>query len=81
MNVFTMIVIIVAICVVGDILKRIFDVKKIKATNPQQQDIAQLIAINEKLNNQVKALETRVINLETIVTQEGYDLKQTINSL
>lgn len=81
MNVFTMIVIIVAICVVGDILKRIFDVKKIKATTPQQQDIAQLIAINEKLNNQVKALETRVINLETIVTQEGYDLKQTINSL
>lgn len=81
MHVFTMVVIIVAICVVGDILKRIFDVKKIKATNPQQQEFEQLIAINEKLNDQVKALETRVVNLETIVTQEGYDLKQTINSL
>jgi len=45
MNVFTMVVIIVAICVVGDILKRIFDVKKIKATNPQQDDIQKLIAI------------------------------------
>jgi len=81
MNVFTMVVIIVAICVVGDILKRIFDVKKIKATNPQQDDIKKLIAINETLNTQVKTLESRVVNLEKIVTQEGYDLKQTINSL
>jgi len=81
MNVFTMVVIIVAICVIGDILKRIFDVKKIKATNPQQDDIARLIAINETLNSQVKTLETRVVNLEKIVTQEGYDLKHTINSL
>lgn len=81
MNVFTMVVIIVAICVVGDILKRIFDVKKIKATNPQQDDIQKLIAINETLNTQVKTLESRVVNLEKIVTQEGYDLKQTINSL
>jgi len=76
-----MVVIIVAICVIGDILKRIFDVKKIKATNPQQDDIARLIAINETLNSQVKTLETRVVNLEKIVTQEGYDLKHTINSL
>lgn len=81
MNVFTMIVIIVAIGVVGDVLKRIFDVKKIKATNPQQDDIARLIAINETLNAQVKTLESRVVNLEKIVTQEGYDLKHTINSL
>jgi len=43
--------------------------------------VQRLIAINEELNGQVKTLEKRVATLETIVTQEGYDLKQTINSL
>lgn len=81
MNVFTMVVIIVAICVLGDILKRIFEVKKIKAKSPHKEDIEQLIAINETLNTQVKTLESRVANLEKIVTEEGYDLKQTINNL
>lgn len=81
MNVFTMIVIIVGICVLGDVLKRIFDVKKIKKENPASDELNQLISINEQLNQQVKVLESRVSNLETIVTQEGYDLKQTINSL
>lgn len=81
MNVFTMVVVIVGICVAGDILKRMFDLKKIKAKSPQNDDVQRLIAINEQLNQQVKTLEKRVANLETIVTQEGYDLKQTINSL
>ena len=81
MHVFTMVVLIVAICAVGDIIKRIFDIKKIKASNPHQKDIEKLIAINETLNNQVKMLESRVVTLEKIVTEEGYDLKQTINSL
>lgn len=81
MNVFTMVVIIVAICVFGDVLKRIFDVKKVKSQQPQSDEFDKLININEQLNQQVKVLESRVSNLETIVTQEGYDLKQTINSL
>ncbi|NRA61483.1 MAG: hypothetical protein HRU25_11350 [Psychrobium sp.] len=80
MNVFTMIVFIVAICVLGEVLKKIFDLKKNKPAD-NSADIAKLVSINEKLNNQVQALETRVINLETIVTQEGYDLKSKINSL
>ena len=74
-----MIVAIVGIVVVGDILKRIFDVKKTAGAN--SNDVQRLIAINEELNGQVKTLEKRVATLETIVTQEGYDLKQTINSL
>ncbi|MGB1297007.1 MAG: hypothetical protein ACPG8A_01970 [Psychrobium sp.] len=81
MGLWTMIFAIVAICVIADVVKRMFDVKKIKASNPQSEDVARLIEINEQLNEQVKTLEKRVINLETIVTQEGYDLKQTINNL
>ena len=80
MNVFTMVVAIVAICVAGQVLKMIFDVKKTKPAN-DSDDMARLIEINEKLNEQLKALQTRVINLETIVTEEGYDLKGKINSL
>ncbi|OIQ48345.1 hypothetical protein ACMAZF_09045 [Psychrobium sp. nBUS_13] len=79
MGLWTMIVAIVGIVVVGDILKRIFDVKKTAGAN--SNDVQRLIAINEELNGQVKTLEKRVATLETIVTQEGYDLKQTINSL
>ena len=79
MGLWTMIVAIVGIVVVSDILKRIFDVKKTAGAN--SNDVQRLIAINEELNGQVKTLEMRVATLETIVTQEGYDLKQTINSL
>lgn len=81
MNVFTMIVLIVAIGVVGDIIKRVFDIKKIKASKPHQEDIERLITINETLNTQVKELESRIVTLEKIVTEDSYDLKQTINNL
>jgi len=80
MNVFTMVVIIVAICVLGDVLKKRSKGHKCK-TDEVENDMKKLIEINEQLNATVNSLQTRVANLETIVTQEGYDLKSTINSL
>jgi len=75
-----MIVIIVALGVFGDIMKK--RVKPHKCKNDgMEKDMEKLIGINEQLNATVKSLQTRVANLETIVTQEGYDLKSKINSL
>lgn len=80
MNVFTMVVLIVAICVFGDVMKK--RSKGAKGSNKElEQDLERLVSINEKMNNKVMILEERVANLETIVTQEGYDLKSKINSL
>jgi len=75
-----MIVIIVALCVFGDIMKKRAKPHKCKS-DELEKDMEKLIEINEQLNATVKSLQTRVANLETIVTQEGYDLKSKINSL
>lgn len=80
MHVFTMIVWIVGICVVGDIIKRRMTHKQDKANN-NTDEIQKLIEINEELNAKVKSLETRVVSLEAIVTDEGYELKQKIGGL
>ncbi|MDP2560177.1 hypothetical protein [Psychrobium sp. 1_MG-2023] len=80
MNVFTMVVIIVTVCVIGDVFKRAFDYKN-KKKQIGGEELDKLIAINEQLNTKVKSLESRVINLEAIVTGEGYDLKNKIDSL
>jgi|GEM_PF-5957635 len=80
MSLFTMIFLIVVSCVIGDIIKK--RSKNHKCNAPElEKDMERLISINEQLNGTVKSLQTRVANLETIVTQEGYDLKSKINSL
>lgn len=80
MSVYTMIVIIVALGIFGDVMKKRNKNHKCKAKE-LESDMQRLIEINERLNDTVKNLQTRVANLETIVTQEGYDLKNKINSL
>jgi len=75
-----MIFLIVALGIVGDIIKKKAKSHKCNA-DELERDMKRLIEINEQLNGTVKSLQTRVANLETIVTQEGYDLKSKINSL
>ena len=84
MSVFTMVVWIVAICVIGDIFKRKMSTKNSKSDDKNHinnDQVEKLISINQQLNQQVKSLESRVIHLEAIVTDEGYDLKQKLSSL
>ena len=80
MHIFTMIVWVVAICVVGDIIKRRMSHKNNKITN-NNEEVEKLIAINEQLDAVVKTLEARVISLEAIVTDEGYEFNQKISGL
>lgn len=80
MHFFTMLIWVVAICVVGDIIKRAMSHNKVKPHN-NHDEMEKLIEINEQLNARVKDLEARVISLEAIVTDEGYELKQKISGL
>lgn len=80
MSLYTMIVIIVALGILGDVLKKRSKNHNCK-TKDLESDMQRLIEVNEKLNEKVQNLQTRVANLETIVTQEGYDLKNKINNL
>jgi len=80
MSLYTMIFLIVALCIAGDVMKKRAKNHNCK-TKDLEHDLHKLIEINEQLNGTVKSLQTRVANLEAIVTQEGYDLKSKINSL
>lgn len=82
MSVLTMIIWIVAISVIGDIVKRIISTRSRTKKTPNNNDqVEKLIEINQKLNQQVKSLEQRINHIETIVTDEGYDLKRKISGL
>ncbi|MDO6612737.1 hypothetical protein Q4601_11140 [Shewanella sp. 1_MG-2023] len=50
---------------------------KIKSTKHDKDNDAEI----SMLRQQNKELQTRIATLETIVTEPGYDLKQTINGL
>ncbi|NRA85705.1 MAG: hypothetical protein HRU22_18595 [Gammaproteobacteria bacterium] len=81
MTIFTMIVWIVAISVIGGLIKS-YNNKPVQASTSSQDDaIDRLIKINANLNKKITALEERVITLEAIVTDEGYELKQRIGDL
>ena len=72
MNVFTMIVAIVAISFIGAVAI-LQQVKSIKKSKPSEKE--------EALGNQVKSLEKRVQILERIATDTKHTLKEEIDTL
>ena len=81
MSPFSMVVWIVGICVIGSIIKKTLERKVPLVDQASDDSIEKLVAINEQLNSKVKELEQRIISLEAIVTDEGYQLKQKITGL
>ena len=80
MSIFTMVVWIVLICVVGNLWSKHLKHKR-QGSNSQHKEIESLLAQNKALQEEMTQLKERVQVLETIVTDEGYDLKKTINGL
>jgi len=74
----TMVVVIV--CVVFGVLYKMYNKHlEFKAKTIQHNNSAD--SITEELQKEVKALTERVKTLETIVTDEGYQVQKDINNL
>jgi len=74
----TMVVVIV--CVVFGVLYKMYNKHlEFKAKTIQHNNSAD--SISEELQKEVKALTERVNTLETIVTDEGYQVQKDINNL
>lgn len=80
MSVFTMVVWIVLICVAGSIWSKHLKHKQ-KAGQYNNDEMDRLRTENQQLHEDLKQLKERVQVLETIVTDEGYEIKKTINGL
>ncbi len=74
----TMVVVIV--CVVFGVLYKMYNKHlEFKAKTIQHNNSAD--SISEELQKEIKALTERVNTLETIVTDEGYQVQKDINNL
>lgn len=77
MNVYEMVILIVAVSVLGGVMKHYFEARGKEA----EQRISGNTAKAQDLETRVASLTRRVRVLEEIVTSEGYDLKRKFAEL
>ncbi len=78
MNVFTMVVIVVALAMTAEVLRTYFKSKSAKPQNPDEVIEKSSYAAEIKL---IKKLEERIRVLERIATDKGHKLREEIDSL